>query len=276
MPNMKKILVATDFSNCASKAMEYALEIATLLNVEVCAIHAIGTNEGVNNNMFNAIYIEDYYNNKRIALDNWVNSFTVKKEYENVNVSSLCEVGSLSNVITKYIDKNPVEMLVMGTMGSSGISGIFGSNANAMVEKTKIPTLIIPLESNFTKEPVITLATDFSSKLSAEDIQGLTELIAGTGSKKLNVINIIEGNDWKPNQAGEENLKSLFPAVELTFKYINEEKPSEGIMNFVVSNQTDILCLVKHHHNLIYRIFNRSTVNQVMNKSIKAVLILHE
>lgn len=273
---MKKILVATDFSNCASKAMEYALEIATLLNVEVCAIHAIGTNEGVNNNMFNAIYIEDYYNNKRIALDNWVNSFTVKKEYENVNVSSLCEVGSLSNVITKYIDKNPVEMLVMGTMGSSGISGIFGSNANAMVEKTKIPTLIIPLESNFTKEPVITLATDFSSKLSAEDIQGLTELIAGTGSKKLNVINIIEGNDWKPNQAGEENLKSLFPAVELTFKYINEEKPSEGIMNFVVSNQTDILCLVKHHHNLIYRIFNRSTVNQVMNKSIKAVLILHE
>ncbi len=167
-------------------------------------------------------------------------------------------------------------MLVMGTMGSSGITGIFGSNANAMIEKTKIPTLIIPLESNFTKEPVITLATDFSSKLSAEDIQGLTELIAGTGSKKLNIINIIEGNDWKPNQAGEENLKSLFPGVELTFKYINEEKPSEGIMNFVVSNQTDILCLVKHHHNLIYRIFNRSTVNQVMNKSIKAVLILHE
>ena len=92
----------------------------------------------------------------------------------------------------------------------------------------------------------------------------------------MNVINIIEGNDWKPNEAGEEKLKALFPAVELDFKYIKEDKPSDGIMNFIVSNQTDILCLVKHHHNIIYRIFNKSTVNQVMNQSIKAVLILHE
>jgi hypothetical protein len=47
-------------------------------------------------------------------------------------------------------------------------------------------------------------------------------------------------------------------------------------MNFVVSNEIDILCLVKHHHNVVYRLFNRSTVNQVMNRSVKAILVLHE
>ena len=55
-------------------------------------------------------------------------------------------------------------MLVMGTMGTSGITGLFGSNASTMVERTKIPTLIIPLGSKFSVNPVITLATaDFSS-----------------------------------------------------------------------------------------------------------------
>jgi len=44
----------------------------------------------------------------------------------------------------------------------------------------------------------------------------------------------------------------------------------------VEKNNTDILCLVKHHHNIVYRLFNRSTVNQVMNKSVKAILVLHE
>jgi nucleotide-binding universal stress UspA family protein len=274
---MKKILVATDFSNCAHNAMEYAMELASVLQMEVCAIHAIGSTEGVNNNMYSAIYIEDYYNTKREALKDWAHTFTGSEAFKNIPVSTVCEVGSVSSVISKYIDANPVELLIMGTMGSTGITGIFGSNANSMVEKTKTPTLIIPLESKFSMNPVITLATDFESPLSMEDTNSLNEIITASKAEKLNVLNIIEGSaGWKKNEAGEETLKKLLNTTELDFSYINESNPIDGIMNFIISNKTDILCLVKRHHNMVYRIFNRSTVNQVMNRTIKAVLILHE
>ena len=273
---MKKILVASDFSNCAGNAMEYALQLAKALHLELCVIHAIGSTEGIFNNTYNAIYIEDYYNNKRQALATWANTFTNKDELRDIPVTTICEVGSLSTVITKYIDSNPVELLVMGTMGATGITGLFGSNASTMVEKTKTPTLIIPLESKFSMNPVITLATDFSFKLSTEDVTALNELISAFGSDKLNVVNVIEGSDWKTNEAGENNLKKLITDTELEFKYVNESNTIDGIMNFILSSQTDILCLVKHHHNLVYRIFNRSTVNQVMNRTIKAILVLHE
>jgi nucleotide-binding universal stress UspA family protein len=274
---MKKILVATDFSNCARNAMEYAMELARVLQIEVCVIHAIGKTEGINNNTYSALYIEDYYNNKRQALKDWAATFTGIDTFKDVPVSTVCEVGSVSSVITDYIESNPVELLVMGTMGSTGITGIFGSNANTMVEKTKTPTLIIPLESKFAMKSVITIATDFESPLSREDINSLNELIIASQAEKLNVLNIIEGSaGWKKNESGEENLKNLINTTELDFSYINESNPIDGIMNFVVSNKTDILCLVKRHHNIVYRIFNRSTVNQVMNRSIKAVLILHE
>ncbi len=273
---MKKILVATDFSICARNAMEYALDLAKILQVEVSVIHAIGTTEGINNNLFNALYIEDYYNNKRETLKEWVNTFLNKDDYLNIPISSVCEVGSVSTVITKYMESNSVELLVMGTMGSTGIIGLFGSNTNIMVEKTKTPILIIPLESKFTMHPVITLATDFKSKLSQEDINGLNDILSASQSEKLNVLNVVEGGEWKTNPAGEESIKSVINNTKVEFSYVSESNTSEGIMNFIVSNKTDILCLVKHHHNIIYRIFNRSTVNQVMNRSIKAVLVLHE
>lgn len=273
---MKQILVATDFSNCASNAMEYAVELAKILNLELCAIHAISATEGIDNSIYRAIFIEDYYNNKRLALAGWAKGFVSKYQYSDVNVTTVCEVGTLGNVLTKYIESNPVELLVMGSMGSTGISGLFGSNVSMMVEKTKTPTLVIPLETKFSINPVITLATDFSSNLSTEDVTALNELVLAFKSDKLNVLNILETADYKTNETGENSLKKLIKNTELEFKYIQEDSAKEGIMNFIQGNNTDILCVVKHHHNIVYRLFNRSTVNQVMNKSVKAVLVLHE
>ena len=272
---MKQIVVATDFSNCAGNAMEYAVELAKILKVEICAIHAIHRTEGIDNNVYNAIFIEDYYNNKRQALATWSNSFIDKEGYRDIKVTTLCEVGGLSTVLTTYMDANPVELLVMGSMGATGISGLFGSNASSIVSKTRVPVLVIPLETKFSVNPVITLATDFSSELSPEDVIALNELILAFNSDKLNVLNVLETPEWKTNEAGENNMRALIKNTQLDFKYITEDSAKEGIMNFVQGNNTDILCLVKHHHNFVFSLFNRSTVKQVMNKSIKAVLVLH-
>ena len=273
---MNKILVATDFSACASNAMEYAMELARVTGVEVVAIHAIGSFEGIFNSTYNALYIEEYYNSKRDALAKWAEMFAAKDAFRAVPVTTACEVGSVSGVIAKYIDANPVELLVMGTMGSTGIAGLFGSNASTMVEKTKTPTLIVPLESKFSTNPVITLATDFALKLSAGDVTALHELVKAFGSSKVNVVNVVEDAAWKTNEAGEELMRQLIPGTELDFQYIKEDTPTEGIVHFVAASATDILCLVKRHHGVVYRIFNSSTVNKVMGKSVKAILVLHE
>jgi nucleotide-binding universal stress UspA family protein len=273
---MKKILVASDFSTCAANAMEYAMHMAKVLKIEVHVIHAIGTTEGVFNNTYNALYIEDYYKNKRQALSEWAQSFSDRIELNDVPIHTVAEVGSVSSVLTKYLEANEIELLVMGTMGGTGISSLFGSNTSTMVEKTKTPMLIVPLETKFSMNPVITLATDFTTDFSAGDISALNELLEAFSSDRLTVVNVIEGPDWKKNETGEDKIKNSIKTTRLDFVYIKESNPIEGIMNFVVSNQTDILCVVKKHHNIVYRIFNKSTVNQVMNRSIKAILVLHD
>jgi len=80
----------------------------------------------------------------------------------------------------------------------------------------------------------------------------------------------------KTNEKGEETLRGVITNATLDFKYLKEDGPIEGIMNFIVASETDIVCLVKRHHGLVYRLFNTSTVNKVLSRSIKAILVLHE
>lgn len=202
---MKQILVATDFSNSAANAMEYAMALAKTLNMEVCVLHAIGPTEGVNNNTYNAIFIDDYYNNKRQALKDWAGEYTAKEEYKDVEVTTVCGVGFLKNVITKYIDDHHVELLIMGITGSTGLTGIVGSNVSTMVSIVKIPTLIIPLESKFSPSPVITLATDYETRLSADDVNALNEMVDAFGSEKMKILYVAEKTGTKQIEAGETN-----------------------------------------------------------------------
>jgi len=273
---MKTILVASDFSACAANALEYAMELANILHFQVVVIHAIGTTEGVNNITYNAFYINEYYAKKRQALQEWAQKVASRESIRHVQIKTLCEVGSVPNVITKYITNDTVELLVMGTMGSTGIAGLFGSNTSTMMTRRKTPMLVVPLESKFSPRPVITLATDFTTKFSSEDINALKEMLTAYGLSKLVVLNVVAENDWKTNHAGEEMMKALLPGIQLEFSYVSEDSTTDGIMNFITANQTDILCVVKHHHNILYRLFSRSTVNTVANKAVKAVLVLHE
>ncbi len=272
----KQLLVASDFSKCAGNALVYAMELALILDRDVSVIHAIHPTEGINNSTYNAIFIEAYYNNKREALSDWTAEYTSIPAYAGVQVTTLCDVGFLRTVISRYVSSNPVEMLVMGIMGSTGISGIVGSNTSMIVTKLKTPTLIIPLESGFSKVPMITLATDFTTRLSAEDVNALHELTQAFGSDSMQVLYVTEKPDEKATLLNEDKLKELLPQTELEFHNIQNSSASTGILQFIETHETDILCLVKHHHNIVYRLFTRSTVNQVMNKTVKAILVLHE
>ncbi|UKT65876.1 universal stress protein [Pedobacter mucosus] len=273
---MKQILVATDFSRSAANAMAYALAMAKTLKMEVIAIHAIHPTEGINNSTYNAIFIESYYKNKRAALKEWAEKISEREGLTEIKVSTICDVGFLKTVISKYIQDRPVELLVMGVTGSTGINGIVGSNASMVVTKMRIPTIIVPLESNFPSFPIITLATDYETKLSAKDVNALNEMLRASGTKKMQVLYVADKTDEAHIQTGERTIRELLPHTEIEFNYINDNSAPNGIMDFIKSNHTDILCLVKHHHNIIYRLFTSSTVNQVINKSVKAILVLHE
>ena len=275
---MKQILVASDFSQSASDATVYALSLAKALKMEVAVLHAIHPTEGINNNPYNAIFIEEYYSRKRKALQEWVDSL-MTDDLRQVKVKVLCDVGSLRTVINRHVEYHNVFFLVMGITGATGITGIVGSNASMAVSKLRIPTLIVPRDTKLSAAPVITLATDYkTTKLSIRDIKAMKQLMRIAAGHRLEALHVTEDDtDPKDLEHEENRLRSIIPTADFHFNYINgDEKTSKEIIDFIKGNQTDILCLVKRNHNIIYSLFGDGTVSAILNKSVNAVLILHE
>ncbi|MFP7654345.1 universal stress protein [Chryseobacterium proteolyticum] len=187
------MLVASDFSHSAGNAMLYALSLAKALKMEITVLNAIHPTEGINNNIYNVVFIEDYYARKRKALQEWTESFIQSEEYKDIPVKTICDVGFLRNVVTKYAEYHEVSFLVMGITGATGIKGIVGSNTSMALSKIRIPTLIVPIESAMPEVPVITLATDYkTTKLSVRDVKALNQILKVSKPKKLEVLHISE------------------------------------------------------------------------------------
>ncbi|GAA5089842.1 hypothetical protein GCM10023210_15160 [Chryseobacterium ginsengisoli] len=276
---MKQILVASDFSVNAENALSYAMSLAKILNMEVAVLHAIHPTEGINNSTYNAIFIEDYYARKRAALKSWAEKISRNEEYKDIPVRTACDVGHLRAVINKYIEYNDVSFLVTGITGSTGIKGIVGGNTSMIITKMRIPTLIVPLESTLTQNPVVTLAADYkTTKLSVRDVKALNQILKSSNPQKLEVLHISDKEmDQKIIKSSEKKLQEQIKASEVNFNYVDEDgKTSNAIIDFIDENKTDILCLVKRNHNMIYRLFTSNTLDEVLNKSVKAILVLHE
>mgnify|MGYP000299412573 CR=1 FL=1 len=58
---MKTILVPTDFSKCAANAFRYALEMASRTDASILLLHVVFPNEGVENNVYSAFWIDEYF-----------------------------------------------------------------------------------------------------------------------------------------------------------------------------------------------------------------------
>ena len=108
---MKSILVPTDFSKCASNAMKYALDIAQATGAGISVLHVIFPNEGVDNNIYNAFWTDEYLAERAKGLDEWVARLKRKVNLPKVPVKSECVVGfpvaSICEIFWLRLSTNP-------------------------------------------------------------------------------------------------------------------------------------------------------------------------
>lgn len=126
---IKKILVATDFSENANRALDKALELADKLNASVTLLKVI------------TVFIKEQEH--RQALTEAVN----KAKHENPNIAI--------NELIDYAGENPAgiiikiaedfDLVVVGHRGLSGLQELFmGSVSERVVHLSRKPVLVVP------------------------------------------------------------------------------------------------------------------------------------
>lgn len=275
---MKTIFVPTDFSKCAMNAMKLAFFLAKHFKSEIVAFHNILPTQGVDNNIYDAYFIEEYVKIKEAKLARNISRLLKQPDYEGISVKTICELGFAADNISDLAAKHNADLIVMGTTGASGLKELtLGSVAGSIIRKTEIPTMIVPeVFDSSTLYDVFVLASDMSAKLNEKSKAAILAL-SKMKNATLKVVNVLESENEKPDTDAEQKVSNMLTAeIKHDFHYLHGGKPTEAIQHFLEASDASLLCMISHHHGFVYRLFYDSTTRQMAYHTRIPLLVLHD
>lgn len=141
---MKYVLVPCDFSKEATEAYKFALDLASIASLEVKVIYAVDL--PVMTAGFDVQpYTYDAAFQNELKEQAYGSFNKLKKTFQSSTIVSFEVVfSSLTRAVTGMVEKGDVEMVLMGTKGSSGFDEMLvGSNTEKIVRFASVPVLAI-------------------------------------------------------------------------------------------------------------------------------------
>jgi nucleotide-binding universal stress UspA family protein len=140
----RRIMVGTDGSEAAEKAIDHAIELcksmgAQLIAVSVVDLKSVSSIEQTDGEVYSRIRL-DLEKRANEILDN-VEKKAIK---EKVLVKKITPVGDPADVIVEQSKREKVDLIVVGTRGLLGAKRVvLGSSAEKIVRWAQVPVLVV-------------------------------------------------------------------------------------------------------------------------------------
>jgi nucleotide-binding universal stress UspA family protein len=143
-------LLPTDGSKNADRAGAQAIELANLTNADIVVLYVVETNLIESPRLVN--YRVSLFDELREEGKKVVEDFKERLEEsqcngvcKNANLISMVKEGRPYNVILETIDKENIDLTVMGASGRHGLDRLLiGSVTERVVRESKSPVLVVP------------------------------------------------------------------------------------------------------------------------------------
>lgn len=267
---MKKILVPTDFSPNAAKAIDYAVQIAKRNQATIYLVHAVDL---MDTTFQDRLEVKEEYN-KTISDEAFKQLDMIRKSIEDteqVLVNTQLFNGLITDTILVAARDHGVDLIIMGTMGRSGLKEVlFGSKTAAIIGRSTIPVLAIPLEYEWSipkefilavnhfeestdlYDPVFDLARVFNAEV---------EIAVYTPEEDTVPIEYVEHE--KEIHRLEETLKSKYAGVTIHPEHLAGDRFTDTLNKHIREKNIDLLAMTTHRRGMIEGVFNRSMTRRM-------------
>jgi len=272
---MKTILVPTDFSKCSANAFRFALETAQHSGADVVALHVVFPNEGVENNVYNAFWVDEYYKQREKDLKEWVGRQAKGEKQKKVRIRSQCFIGFPVQAVHSVAEKEKADLVIMGTTGATGLRKILlGSVAAGVITRSKKPVIVVPQKASFREKVNAVFATDFRLRTDRHSLDILREL-PQLQKGKIHMVNIVD-KPGAPDKSQEAAIGQKLGGIRHDFHYLHDLETVQAVMNFMESTDAEMLIAVAHEHSLLHRLFYDSTTRKLAQRVNVPMLVLHD
>jgi nucleotide-binding universal stress UspA family protein len=281
IPEMKNILVPTDFSENSLNALKYAQVLFSSRECNFYILYVGTLLDTKKDSETLEVIDEDATENSKQRLTELVEGIRDQNNNANHYFYALHEYGFFIPTIKKYLEGQHIDLIVMGTRGATGIKQkVVGSNAGDVITKVQCNTLVIPKEVDFSKPGEIAFPSDFNIFYSHQILKAVAEMMQ-LGNGKLRIMNALKEGDTL-NQEQEVNKEFLLDYMEETFPdrfsfhTITNKSVKSAIQCFVESRSIDMMVMVAKNLNFIQQILFDSIVEKISFHTKIPFYVIHE
>jgi nucleotide-binding universal stress UspA family protein len=277
---MKKILYNTDFSDCAINAFSYALHLANQFNAELITLHTY------TRPIVGSMYLPNTYQNiyEHLQTDEFdmfkdaaklLHIIAEKEKLEHIkNTFIMLEERPIDGML-KTIEKEGVDLVIMGTKGASGLKEAFiGSVTSKLMEKSPCPVLAIPNESNYGEGlKNILFTSDFFPKEIAS-LKYALDLSDNLNAHFECINTATDYSDYKDKLINDWTDKLQFTKYnDVNFSIIDAHTLND-ISNYINEHQIDLLITTIYDNNFIEELFHYSLAKRLAHHATIPILTI--
>jgi nucleotide-binding universal stress UspA family protein len=270
---MKRILVPTDFSEHAEDALKVAAQIAKKNNCEIFLLHMLE----LPSQMSDAITGGSGIPEVMLFIKKANETFQKIKEshyLKGISVSETVHFERASNGILSFSKKNKIDLIVMGSHGSSGIEELLiGSNTEKVVRLSDIPVLVIKKDVGKFECKNFVFASDFSNEIK-KPFKKMLEF-SKLFDANLFLVMISTPNSFKPTLLAEKIMGDFIADLDIqnySLHIFNDVNVESGVLNFSNAINADLIGLCTHGRTGLAHFFNGSISEDLVNHAIKPVI----
>jgi nucleotide-binding universal stress UspA family protein len=139
----KKILVATDGSKHAEKAMDYAIALAEAFGTELIVLSVVEKAQLERLEPYAKESIQEIEEKMKLKAKQLVDEGERKAKSKNIRVTKYVLEGDPAEIVCDQAEREGVDLIVVGTRGSTGVQRVaVGSHAIRIIRWSKRPVLI--------------------------------------------------------------------------------------------------------------------------------------
>jgi nucleotide-binding universal stress UspA family protein len=257
---MKRILVPCNFSTYAEMAIQFATELARVNNAEILLLTVLqNPDPGI------PVDAEEIALTTEAQKQKFTH-FMKSHNHPSVAVSHLVRYGQITPVVLDVIEKNQIDVVVMGTHGSRGWNEFFmGSNVEKIVRTSPVPVFAVKKKTTIRSVHNIVFPTNL--QLNQKDVVEKIKAIQEMFHAKLHLLRIGTEEDQEESEvlAALEVYASHYQLSNYTVSVRNTDDIRQGILQFAREMNSDMILMATHGNRDPKDMYKQSITADVVN-----------
>lgn len=271
---MKKILLATDFSDNANNAIDFAINLFGLEGTSYTLLNTYHEPASTSNVM---VSVSDILQKESAAaLEKKHDSLLGAHEGMKLETKSI--YGELARIVGLLFEEEHFDYVVLGTRGITRFEKfIMGSNTLNVIKKVKMPMLIIPENCEYDGIHRIAFAADYENLNQIHLLDPMVKIAKLTRSEVL-IVNVSKEDKPADLSHAVEGFTIHGVMEDVKHRFFTEvnDDVTEGLNLFIKEKKVGMITMVVHKYGFFDRIFHRSVTKKISTIADVPMLILHE